>query len=568
MAIQRPKKIRLGDMLVEQNVITEDQLMAALNAQKQTSNKLGRELIESGYLTEDQLVSILARQLNIDFIDIRDYSITPEVVKRIPEVQARRFRAIALAEEENHILVGMADPTNIFAYDDLSKLIGKPVKVAVVKEEDLLSTIDSVYRRTAEISNFAAELGQQITASEGAAADHNINEGLADAPVVKLLQTMLEDAVQVNASDIHIEPDINDLRIRFRIDGTLRVQTTTDLRIAGALISRLKLMSGLDISEKRLPQDGRFHLEVHGHQIDVRLSTLPMPSGESAVMRLLNRSAGIIGVDELGMPKTLVDNVRKITHSPHGLMLVTGPTGSGKTTTLYALLSELNNPEVKIITVEDPVEYRLSGVNQVQVNPKVELTFSKVLRSVLRQDPDVVLIGEMRDKETIEIGLRASMTGHFVMSTLHTNDAISSALRLIDMGAEPYLIAGALRCVLAQRLIRRICTSCAETDSLDTATTLLLEDMGEEVEGVTFKRGRGCRNCNATGYQGRIGIYEFLEMDAELVETLHNGDLIEFSKKAKTRPGFKSLKQSAYELAVQGVTTVDEVVRVGYGMEF
>ncbi len=567
MAIERPKKIRLGDLLVEQKAITEEQLMAALDAQKSTGNKLGRELIESGYLTEDQLLGILAEQLNIEFIDIRNYSIDPETIKRIPEVQARRFRVIVLAEESDHVLIGMADPTNIFAYDELSLLIGKPLKLAVVKEDDLLKAIDSIYRRTAEISNFAAELGQQISAGESTTTDRTINEGVADAPVVKLLQTMLEDAVQVNASDIHIEPDISELRIRFRIDGTLRVQTTTDHRIAGALISRLKLMSGLDISEKRIPQDGRFHLDVRGHQIDVRLSTLPLPDGESAVMRLLNQSAGFLGVDQLGMPVEMAQKVRKVAHSPHGLMLVTGPTGSGKTTTLYALLGELNNPEVKIITVEDPVEYRLNGVNQVQVNPKVELTFSKVLRSVLRQDPDVVLIGEMRDKETIEIGLRASMTGHFVMSTLHTNDAISSALRLIDMGAEPYLIAGALRGILAQRLIRRICASCAATDTLDTATKLMLEDMGDEVDGITFKRGNGCRNCNNTGYQGRIGIYEFLEMDAELIETLHNGALMDFSRMAKSRPEFKPLKQSAFELAVKGITTIDEVVKVGYGME-
>ncbi len=567
MAVQRPKKIRLGDLLVEQKAITEEQLMAALDAQKSTGNKLGRELIESGYLTEDQLLGILAEQLNIEFIDIRSYSINPETIKRIPEVQARRFRVIVLAEEPDHVLIGMADPTNIFAYDEVSRLVEKPLTLAVVKEDDLLKAIDSVYRRTADISNFAAELGQQISAGESATTERTINEGVADAPVVKLLQTMLEDAVQVNASDIHIEPDINELRIRFRIDGTLRVQTTTDHLIAGALISRLKLMSGLDISEKRLPQDGRFHLDVRGHQIDVRLSTLPLPDGESAVMRLLNQSAGFLGVDQLGMPTELAKKVRKVAHYPHGLMLVTGPTGSGKTTTLYALLGELNNPEIKIITVEDPVEYRLNGVNQVQVNPKVELTFSKVLRSVLRQDPDVVLIGEMRDKETIEIGLRASMTGHFVMSTLHTNDAISSALRLIDMGSEPYLIAGALRGILAQRLIRRICASCAATETLDAATKLMLKDMGNEPDDITFKRGNGCRNCNNTGYQGRIGIYEFLEMDAELVETLHNGDLIEFSKMAKSRPGFKPLKQSAYELAIKGVTTVDEVIKVGYGME-
>ncbi len=568
MAIQRPRKIRLGDLLVEQNAITEKQLKAALDAQKSTGNKLGRELIESGYISEDQLVDILARQLNIDFIDIRDYGISPDIVNKITEVQARRFRVIALSEQPDHILIGMADPTNIFAYDEISRLLGKPLKIAVVKEEDLLKTIDSVYRRTAEISNFAAELGQQISAVEGPASERATSDGLADAPVVKLLQTMLQDAVQVNASDIHIEPDINELRIRFRIDGTLRVQTTTDIRIAGALISRLKLMSGLDISEKRLPQDGRFHLEIRGHRIDVRLSTLPLPNGESAVMRLLNQSAGFLGFDQLGMSDELVKNVRKIARSPHGLMLVTGPTGSGKTTTLYALLKELNTPEVKIITVEDPVEYHLSGVNQVQVNPKVELTFSKVLRSVLRQDPDVVLIGEMRDKETIEIGLRASITGHFVMSTLHTNDAISSALRLVDMGAEPYLIAGALRGILAQRLIRRICPSCTVTDTLDAATKLILKDMGETVEGITFKRGKGCRACNNTGHQGRIGIYEFLEMDSDLVETLHNSDLIGFSKTAKSRPGFKSLKQSAYELATKGVTTVDEVIKVGFGMEF
>ncbi len=567
MAIQRPKKIRLGDLLVEQKAITEEQLMAALDTQKSTGNKLGRELIESGYISEDQLLDILARQLNIDFIDIRSYSINPETVKRIPEVQARRFRVIALAEEPNHILIGMADPTNIFAYDEVSRLVGKPVNLAVVKEDDLLKAIDSVYRRTADISNFAAELGQQISAVEGSTADRTVSEGVTDAPVVKLLHTMLEDAVQVNASDIHIEPDINELRIRFRIDGTLRVQTTTDHRISGALISRLKLMSGLDISEKRLPQDGRFHIEVRGNRIDVRLSTLPLPYGESAVMRLLNQSAGLLGIDQLGMPDTLVKKIRKISRSPHGLMLVTGPTGSGKTTTLYALLSELNNPEVKIITVEDPVEYRLNGVNQVQVNPKVELTFGRVLRSVLRQDPDVVMIGEMRDQETIEIGLRASMTGHFVMSTLHTNDAISSALRLIDMGAEPYLIAGSLRGILAQRLVRRICSSCAATDTLDSATKLMLEDMENEVQGVTFKRGSGCRSCNDTGYQGRIGIYEFLQMDTELIETLHNGDLIGFSNMAKSRPEFKSLMQSAYELAAKGITTVDEVIKVGYGME-
>lgn len=567
MAVTKLKKIRLGDLLVEQGVITNDQLMSALEAQKITGNKLGRVLIDSSYISEDQLLDFLARQLNIESVDLRQFEINPEVVKLIPEVQARRFRVIALEEDDKGVLIGMADPTNIFAFDEVSRIVNKPLQIAVVREADLLRTIDTLYRRTAEISNFAAELGQQVLANDEMLAARTVNEGLADAPVVKLLQTMLEDAVQVNASDIHIEPDPNELRIRFRIDGVLRVQTTADPRIAGALVSRLKLMSGMDISEKRLPQDGRFHVRVRDQSIDVRLSTLPLPDGESAVLRLLNQSAGLLNMDQLGMSPELVKRVRRLARSPHGLVLITGPTGSGKTTTLYALLSELNDPAVKIITVEDPVEYRLGGINQVQVNPKIDLTFGKVLRSVLRQDPDIVLVGEMRDKETIDIGLRASMTGHLVMSTLHTNDAISSALRLIDMGAEPFLIAGALRGILAQRLVRRICDNCAEPETLEASMSLLLEDMRDQLEGVTFKRGRGCTYCNNTGYQGRIGIYEFLEMDSELMELLHNGDLIGFSKLALSREDYITLKQRAFDLAAKGITTVDEVVRVGFGVE-
>ncbi|MEW5757269.1 MAG: GspE/PulE family protein [Pseudomonadota bacterium] len=564
---ERPKKIRLGDLLVEQGAISNDQLMAALQEQKSTGNKLGRVLIDSGYITEDKLLNILARQLNIDYIDLKTINIQPEVAKLIPEVQARRHRVIALEADERGVLIGMTDPSNLFAYDEVARLVNRPLRLAVVKEAELLHAIDTVYRRTSEINNIAAELDQQILSYEESVANRMVSEGVTDAPVVKLLNTILEDAVQVRASDIHIEPDEQELRVRFRIDGVLRVQTTTEPRIASALVSRLKLMAGLDISEKRLPQDGRFNVRLREQSIDVRLSTLPLPAGESAVMRLLNQSNSLIGLSQLGMEPDVLARFRRLSRSPHGLMLVTGPTGSGKTTTLYALLKELNDPSVKIITAEDPVEYRLKGINQVQVNAKIDLTFSKVLRTILRQDPDIVLVGEMRDRETIEIGLRAAMTGHFVMSTLHTNDAVSSAIRLIDMGAEPFLIAGALRGIVAQRLVRKICGNCAAPDVLDPQTKVVLADMMKEKTDVVFMRGRGCPYCNNSGYTGRIGIYEFLEMDGDLAQALHNGDLIGFGRLAASRPGFKSIKQNTYELAVKGVTTVDELIRVGYGAE-
>ncbi len=568
MALEKPKKLRLGDLLVEHAVISADQLRAALEAQKQSGHKLGRVLIEIGCLGEDQLLDFLARQLAISFIDLRRYDIKPEVVRLIPEVQARRFRVIALDDGPEGLLIGMADPTDLFAYDEISRQVRRPLRLAVVKEADLLRTVDAIYRRTTEISGFAAELEQQLSAHDVSLRALAATEGQSDAPVVKLLQTMFDDAVQVNASDIHIEPDEHELRIRFRLDGVLRVQTTAERRIAGALISRLKLMAGLDISEKRLPQDGRFNIRVQDKSIDVRLSTMPLPYGESAVLRLLNQSSGMLDLENLGMPSALLERLRVLLRHPHGMLLVTGPTGSGKTTTLYAALKELNTPAVKIITVEDPVEYRLRGINQVQVNPKIDLGFGRVLRSILRQDPDIILIGEMRDKETAEIGLRAAMTGHFVLSTLHTNDAVSTPVRLMDMGAEPYLIGASLRGVLAQRLVRRICDSCAEPAPLDAAQRAVLEQrLAITVEGLSFRRGRGCTQCNESGYQGRIGVYELLEMDHKLTAALHTGDVMGFAQLATQRPGYHSLKHNAVDLAARGFTTVQEVLRVAYGGE-
>jgi MSHA biogenesis protein MshE len=384
-----------------------------------------------------------------------------------------------------------------------------------------------------------------------------------DAPVVRLLQTVFEDAVGVRASDIHIEPQETRLIIRFRIDGVLHVQTEPDMKIASALVLRLKLMSGLDISEKRLPQDGRFHIKVRNAQVDVRISTMPVQYGESVVMRLLNQSSGILTLDGLGMPKGILSRVREVVHRPSGMILVTGPTGSGKTTSLYAALQEINTPERKIITVEDPVEYRLQRINQVQVQEKIDLSFGRILRSALRQDPDVILVGEMRDQETAEVGLRAAMTGHMVLSTLHTNDALSTPIRLLDMGAPRYMVAMSLHLVLAQRLVRIVCETCAEEyRPLPGEYEWLRHELGEAADGHRYLRGAGCSQCNATGYLGRTGVYEMLEMTRPVVQAANGGDMTAFMQTAGRQMAGQTLRRHATELAAQGRTTVEEAMRV------
>ena len=565
---ERPKKIRIGDLLIAHKVISQEQLNAALADQKKSGRKLGRVLVENGFIAEDQLLNFLSQQLNIPYVDLKRYDYKPEVVRLIPETHARRFRALALQDSPEGLLVGLADPTDIFAYDELSRVLHRPLRLAVVKESDLLKTIDRVYRRTQEISGLAQELEQEVASYAVDLGELAAAEGLTDAPVVKLLQSMFEDAVQVNASDIHIEPDEKELRIRFRIDGVLRVQTIADRRIGPALASRLKLMAGLDISEKRMPQDGRTSFRIRDKSIDVRMSTMPVQHGESVVLRLLNPFTGVLNLDQVGMPKTMMERFRRIVHSPNGMVLVTGPTGSGKTTTLYAALHELNRPETKILTVEDPVEYRINGINQVQVNAKIELTFARVLRSMLRQDPDIILVGEIRDQETAEIGLRAAMTGHLVLSSLHTNDAVSTALRLIDMGVQPFMVASSLRGIVSQRLVRRICESCAEPVELAPAMMALVRaEAGDKADTLKFKRGRGCNHCNSTGYLGRIGIFEYLEIDDPLVQALHGGDPLIFANAAKKQAGYQTLRRSAIILAAQGLTTMDQVVRATFGME-
>jgi len=557
---KRPERVRLGELLLQQKLISQEQLRAALEDQSRSGRKLGRILIEGGYLTEEQIGEALARQLGVPFINLKYYNFNSAVTRKLPEAQARRFRALLLEEEDDAVLVAMVDPTDLFAFDEIARITRKEVNIAVCSETLLLQTLDRMYRRTEQISSLAKELGEDL----GDAVDLGaLTLGAEDAPVVKLLQTMFEDGVQARASDIHIEPHENGLRIRFRIDGLLQLQTETESKISGAVAQRLKLMSGLDISERRLPQDGRFNVKVRNQNVDVRISTMPTQHGETVVMRLLHRGGALHRLPDLGMSPEMLQRFSTAVKRYVGMVLVTGPTGSGKTTTLYAALNELNTPDCKIITVEDPVEYRLDGVNQVQVNEKIDLSFGRVLRSALRQDPDVILIGEMRDLETAEIGLRAAITGHMVLSTLHTRDAASAPLRLIDMGVPRYMVAYSLQAVVAQRLLRLNCESCSKPCSPEARELEWLRSVGVVNPGAgRILAGSGCQNCNGSGFSGRTGIYEMLEMDSELAALANSDDPGRFIAAAEQRMAGHLLRDSAARLAVTGKTTVAEAMRV------
>ncbi len=562
----RPEKLRLGDVLVQQRLISQEQLQQTLELQQQTGKKVGRLLIESGVITEELLADALARQLRVPFINLKTFPFRGDVVKLMPESAARRFRALVLEDKGDSLLVAMADPLDLFAYDEITRLLKRSISIAAVPESQLALACDRLYRRTEEISGLARALEKDL----GDAVDFGeltASAGAEGAPVVRLLQSLFEDATQVGASDIHIEPMESGLQIRVRVDGVLQTQTQAEKRIGAALAQRIKLMAGLDISEKRLPQDGRFSVRLKEQTIDVRLSTMPSTYGESVVMRLLSLDGGVRQMDRIGMPPAMLQRYRQLLGRTSGLILVTGPTGSGKSTTLYASLAELNASELKIITVEDPVEYRLPGITQVQVNDKIELSFSKVLRSTLRQDPDVILVGEMRDAETAEIGLRAAITGHMVLSTLHTRDAASTPFRLLDMGVPAYMVATSLQAVIAQRLVRINCDVCSEPHEPDAQEAAWLAGQLAPGETLQARRGRGCSACNGSGYVGRQGVYEMLEMDAELTQSASRADPAAFLRAARERLAGQTLTHHALQLVRQGRTSLAEAMRVGYDLE-
>ncbi len=565
----RPEKIRLGDLLIQQGLLTDEQLRFALEEQKRSGRKLGRIVVESAFVTEEAISQALARQLRVSYVDLKHFNPKQELINLLPEAQARRFRAVVLDEVAGRLQVGFVDPTDLQAYDDILRLLRRDIDVAVVPESQLLALIDRVYRRTEEITGLAKELTADLGDVPVEFGDLlGAATGAEEAPIVKLLQTVFEEAMRSRASDIHIEPQDRSLRVRFRIDGVLHVQMVADAKIAAALALRLKLMSGLDISEKRLPQDGRFAIKVRNTMVDVRISTMPTQYGESVVMRLLNQNTGLLGLDRLNMPPRTLERLRHAVRRPSGMVLVTGPTGSGKTTTLYAALSELNTTEKKIITVEDPVEYRLPGINQVQVHEKIDLSFERVLRSALRQDPDIVLVGEMRDQTTAEIGMRAAITGHMVLSTLHTNDVISTPIRLLDMGVPRYMVALSLQLVLAQRLVRVVCENCAEPYApTPHEHEWLRYELGDTVDQRKYMHGKGCAHCGGTGYAGRTGVYEMLEMSNEIVEAINSDDTGTFVQAARKQMAGETLRRDAVRLVVKGRTTIEEAMRISNQFE-
>jgi MSHA biogenesis protein MshE len=564
----RRRRVRVGELLLEHQLITEEQLRSALAEQKRTGRKLGRVLSDLGYITEQAFHEALARHLQIPFIDVRHLKLAPATVRLLPEVHARRFRALVLQADAKSLLVGMSDPTDLFAYDELAARLKQPLRIALVKDADLMQVMDAVYRRTDEIASIAHEVGEELRQADVDIEQLAAEEGSADAPVVRLIQTIFHDAMQVRASDIHIEPAESVLRVRQRVDGNLQEQVIEGRRVASALVTRLKLMSGLDIAEKRLPQDGRFSVKIGSRSVDVRVATLPTQYGESMVLRLLDASANLLKLEELGMPAATLARFRRLIERPAGMVLVTGPTGSGKTTTLYSALSYLNRSDTKIVTVEDPVEYRLDRVNQVQVNARIGLDFARVLRTTLRQDPDIILVGEMRDRETVEIGLRAAITGHLVLSTLHTMSAIATIHRLLDMGAQGFMIGAAVHGIVAQRLLRRVCENCAQSvEPTAQESAWLAARKSARMGGLKLKAGQGCTYCNLSGYRGRVAVYELLEIDRSLADAVRRGELRELDEVAHNRPDYVSLTQGALELARAGVTTLAEAMAVTSGLE-
>ena len=563
------RKIRLGELLLEQGTITAEQLATALAEQRRSGRKLGRVLGDLGFLSESALHELLAKHLNVPFVDLKHTRVDRDGVKLLPELLARRYRALVLMQDARGLLVGMADPSDLHAFDELQSRLKLPIRLALVAEADLLKTLDAVYRQTDEIAILAEAVREELDQG-GVDLDHlTAEESSPDAPVIKLLQTMFNDAIRARASDIHIEPGESKLRIRLRVDGILQEQIVEGRRVASALVTRLKLMCGLDIAEKRLPQDGRFSIRVREAGVDVRLATMPTTHGESVVMRLLNHSTAMLSLEDLGMPPATEARFRSMIERTAGMVLATGPTGSGKTTTLYAALNHINKPGVKVITVEDPVEYRLDRVTQVQVMQKIGLDFARVLRTALRQDPDIILVGEMRDRETAEIGLRGAMTGHMVFSTLHTVNAIATVNRLLDMGAQGYMIAAALHGIVAQRLVRRVCTDCAQPATPTANESVWLSACRPDLEAARekFMSGAGCTFCNLTGYRGRIAVYELLEIDRPLADAVRRGDLHGFLHLARRAAGYVPLAQGAIDLALRGVTSLAEAMAVGSGLE-
>ncbi len=565
---------RLGDLLVKEKIITPEQLEQANKVQKEQSCRLGSALVKLGFLTDEDVTNFLSRQYGVPAINLSYFEIDPAVVKLIPFETAKRYQILPLSRVGASLTIAMVDPTNVFAMDDIKFMTGFNIEPVVASESSILAGIEKAYGTTKEeedletVMQSMSELNEEDVELQGEQQEIGLSElekAADEAPVVKLVNVVLSDAVKRGASDIHIEPYEKEFRVRFRIDGVLQAIMSPPMKLKDAITSRLKIMAKLDISEKRLPQDGRIMLKMNiggrKKQLDFRVSTLPTLWGEKIVLRLLDKENLRLDMTKLGFePESLV-KFEKAILKPYGMVLVTGPTGSGKTNTLYSSISRLNQPDTNIMTAEDPVEFQLQGVNQVQMKEQIGLNFAAALRSFLRQDPNIILVGEIRDFETAEIAIKAALTGHLVLSTLHTNGAPETITRLMNMGIEPFLVATSVHLICAQRLVRRVCKDCAEVVDVPVQTLIDAGYTPEEAKTVKIQKGKGCGVCNNTGYKGRCGLYEVMDVDDEIKElVLVGASAVELKKKA-IEHGMLTLRRSGLIKVAAGMTTMEEVAR-------
>ncbi len=560
---------RLGELLVKEQLITPLQLKRAVDAQRNTGGRLGHELTRLGYIEENELTAFLSSQYGVPSINLAEFDIDPEVLKIIPKEVVTRHQVVPINKTGSTLIVAMADPSNIYAIDDIKFITKFQIEVVVASEQAIAETIEKCY--TSEVSfdevmmDFVGDEEENFEFSEDVDEDINVldlEKSAGEAPVVKLVNLILLDAIRKNASDIHIEPYEKQLRIRYRIDGVLYEVMKPPVKLKSAITSRVKIMSNLDIAERRLPQDGRIKMKMgRGKEMDFRVSVCPVLWGEKIVLRLLDKSNLQLDMTKLGFEEQILADFKQEIYKPFGMILITGPTGSGKTTTLYSTLSELNKSTTNICTAEDPIEFNLFGINQVQMHDDIGLNFASALRCFLRQDPDVIMVGEIRDFETAEIGVKAALTGHLVLSTLHTNDAPSSVSRMLNMGIEPFLVASSVNLIGAQRLVRKLCKDCKEPIEVDAPVLIELGVPPENTAEYQVQRGAGCRTCNNTGYKGRIAVYEIMIMRDELREFILNGASTLELKREAIRQGMKTLRMSALSKLGEGWTSIEEVVR-------
>jgi len=571
--IGQPVGRRLGDLLVADRLISPEQLQRALAEQKGSNEKLGSILVRLGIVNEDQLMGFLSRQYGIPSITLSQLDIDPDVIKLIPAPIARKYEVLPVKRVGNALTLAMADPTNVFALDDVAFMTNLQVLPVVASQGAIRKAIERNYEAEISVLSEVINAMQEETAhmevleseAEGAPSSLDVfelKEATEEAPVVRLVNLILSDAIRRGASDVHLEPFEKVFRVRYRIDGVLHEMMTPPKRLEPAILSRVKIMSSLDIAERRLPQDGRIKLRYANREIDLRVSTLPTIFGEKIVMRILDREALRLDMSRLGFDPWSLEQFNKAIRSPYGMILITGPTGSGKTTTLYSAIHTINSPDINIMTAEDPVEYNLKGINQVQINEEIGRTFSSVLRSFLRQDPDVILVGETRDLETAQIAIRAALTGHLVFSTLHTNDAPSTITRLIDMGIPPFLVTSSLLLIVAQRLARRVCKDCKEPYETDEESLVPYSHVPQGSGKISLYKGKGCQACNFTGLKGRTAIYEVMPVTQEIRDLILRSAPMAEIREVANQQGVKTLRQAGLGKVIEGATTVEEILRV------